>query len=411
MRDKRAGYFQPRMTAVDLFSGCGGISCGLERAGFRTLAGVDVERDCLQTFRANFPHALALERDLSQAEPEALMEEIGVSRSGLDLLAGGPPCQGFSKNVPRRSRYLEDPNNRLVASFLRFAEAMMPRFILMENVAEMKAGFEGAYTGLLLEVLGAKRLGYAVTHGVVNAPDFGVPQRRRRTFFLASRDGERIDFPAATHGKGGGLGLFALPGHVTVWDAISDLPPLEHGEGVDPCDYAAAAGSLFQGWARRGSERVHNHIARHLQPTQYQRLVSLEPGQGIKDLPDALRPKSGYSGAYGRLTKTMIAPTITRWVFHPGSGRFGHPVHPRVITIREAARLQAFPDTFRLIGTYIQQSHQVGNAVPPLLAELVGCSITGCSGADNAPYSEASHSASVSRLTSSPSAGAGNSML
>lgn len=411
MKENRGDDIQPGMTAIDLFSGCGGISCGLERAGFRTLAGVDVERDYLQTFRANFPHAQALEHDLSRAEPATIMEEIGVSRGDLGLLAGGPPCQGFSKNVPRRSRYLEDPKNQLVASFLRFAEALRPRFILMENVAEMQAGFEGAYTSLLLESLGAKHLGYAVTHGVVNAPDFGVPQRRRRTFFLASRDGERINFPAETHSKGGGLGLFPLPGHVTVWDAIGDLPPLEHGEGVDPCDYAASVENQFQGWARGGSEKVHNHIARRLRPTQHQRLVSLEPGQGIKDLPDALRPKSGYSGAYGRLTKTMIAPTITRWVFHPGSGRFGHPVHPRVITIREAARLQAFPDTFRFVGTYIQQSHQVGNAVPPLLAELIGRSLTGHSTIDDAPYREASHSASVSRLTISPSAGAGNSVL
>lgn len=394
------------MTAIDLFSGCGGLSCGLERAGFQILAGVDIEQDYLQTFRLNFPNALSLERDLSQAEPIALMAEVGVSRGGLDLLAGGPPCQGFSKNVPRRDRYFEDPKNQLVAAFLRFAEALMPRFILMENVAEMKAGFEGAYTSLFLEALGSKHLGYTVTHGVVHAADFGVPQRRRRTFFLASRDQEKIKFPNPTHSKHSALEMFGSQGHVTVWDAISDLPSLEHGEGRDPCDYVVSARNQFQCWARQGSYKVHNHVARRLQPIQYQRLSCLEPGQGIKDLPDEIRPKSGYSGAYGRLTKSMVAPTITRWVFHPGSGRFGHPVSPRVITIREAARLQAFPDTFCFAGTYIQQSHQLGNAVPPLLAEVIGETI-----ANDLPYSDASHSASVSRLTSSPSVGARNSLL
>jgi DNA (cytosine-5)-methyltransferase 1 len=395
-----------KMTAIDLFSGCGGISCGLERAGFRLLAGIDVEEAYLQTYRINFPQALSLVRDLSQTEPSALMAEVGVTRATLNLLAGGPPCQGFSKNVPRRSRYLEDPKNQLVASFLHFADALRPRFILMENVAEMKAGFEGNYTNLLIESLEAKHLGYSVIHGIVNAPDFGVPQRRRRTFFLASRDGEKIAFPTPTHAKTGGLDLFAPEGHVTVWDALGDLPPLEHGEGRDPCDYAAAAQNPFQQWARQGSEQIFNHVARRLQPTQYRRLAVLEPGQGIKDLPDELRPKSGYSGAYGRLTKSMVAPTITRWVFHPGSGRYGHPVQPRVITIREAARLQAFPDTFRFAGTYIQQSHQVGNAVPPLLAELIGRSLT-----NDWSHNVASHSANVSKLTLSSSVGAGKSML
>ena len=126
---------------------------------------------------------------------------------------------------------------------------------------------------------------------------------------------------------------------------------------------------------RNGSTTVTNHVARHLQPTQYERLASILPGQGLKDLPKHLRPKSGYSGAYARLTKEMIAPTITRWVFHPGSGRFGHPVDIRVITIREAARIQGFPDSFEFVGTYTQQAGQVGNAVPPLLAERIAESL------------------------------------
>lgn len=406
MREKITQNISTRMTAIDLFSGCGGISCGLERAGFRVLAGIDSDNLCLQTYKINFPQALSLMRDLSKTEPCVLMDEIGLTRGALDLLAGGPPCQGFSKNVPRRNRYLEDPKNQLIATFLHYADALRPRFILMENVAEMKAGFEGAYTSLLIESLEAKHLGYTVQHSVINAPDYGVPQRRRRTFFLASRDAENIVFPAATHTKIGGSDLFTPQSHVLVWDAIGDLPVLEHGEGIELWNYAAPPQNEFQRWVRQGNNHVYNHIARRLQPTQYQRLALLEPGQGIKDLPDELRPKSGYSGAYGRLTKSMVAPTITRWVFHPGSGRFGHPVQARVITIREAARLQAFPDTFRFDGTYIQQSHQVGNAVPPLLAEIIGRSLIGAS-----PHRVASHSASVSKLTFSSSVGAGNSLL
>jgi len=379
MSKQKNGCRAQELTALDLFCGGGGISCGLERAGFRVLAGVDNEPTYIQSYRVNFPKALSLAHDLSETPAVQVMQEAGIKRGCLDVLAGGPPCQGFSKNVPRKNRYLEDPKNQLVAAFLRFAEASMPRFILMENVAEMKEGFDGAYTSLLLEALESKHLGYAVTHRVLHAPDFGVPQRRRRAFFLASRDGEQVEMPHPTHSKcAEGGDLFAPTSYVTVWDAISDLPPLEHGEGISPCGYETEPQNDFQRWARLGSEdvdQVYNHVARKLQPTQYERLSSLEPGQGMRDLPEHLRTKSGYSGAYGRLTRTMIAPTITRWVFHPGSGRFGHPVQPRVITIREAARLQAFPDSFRFAGTYIQQSHQVGNAVPPLLAERIGLAV------------------------------------
>ena len=370
-----------QLSAVDLFCGCGGISCGLEKAGFQMMAGVDIEATCLQSYKVNFPDAVSLCLDLSEISAIQVMQEIGVKRGSLDILAGGPPCQGFSKNVPRRNRYREDPKNQLVAAFLRFAEASMPRFILMENVAEMKEGFERAYSNLLLESLESKHLGYTVTNRVLHAPDFGVPQRRRRAFFLASRDAEQIDLPSLTYSKpSDDSGLFAPRFYVSVWDAIGDLPPLEHGEGVSPCDYEIEPQNDFQRWARLGSRNVYNHIARRLQPTQHERLSALQPGQGLPDLPQHLRPKSGYSGAYGRLTKSMIAPTITRWVFHPGSGRFGHPVQPRVITIREAARLQAFPDNFHFFGTYIQQSHQVGNAVPPLLAEQIGLAVAAQSG-------------------------------
>ena len=360
------------LTAVDLFCGCGGISCGLRDAGFRVLAGIDNTPEYLQTFSANFPNALSLCADVSQTKPSMVLSQIGLKKGELTLLAGGPPCQGFSKNVPRKNRVAEDPRNQMIYAFLRFAEAFMPRFVLLENVAEMKAGFDGAYTNLLIESLEAKHLGYHVQYGVLNAQDYGVPQKRRRTFFLASRDNESASFPAPTHHGADAASLFSGSPYTSVWDAIGDLPLLEHGQGTAPCAYAALPQNDFQKQARGKQTLVSNHVARFLQPTQLARLSCLKPGQGLRDLPDTLRPKSGYSGAYGRLTKEMTAPTITRWVFHPGSGRFGHPVQARVITIREAARLQAFPDHFSFKGTYIQQSHQIGNAVPPLLIQKIG---------------------------------------
>lgn len=307
------------------------------------------------------------------------MQMVGVKPGELNLLAGGPPCQGFSKNVPRKNRFLEDPRNELIKAFLDYCEALRPRFILMENVAEMKNGFEQSYTDEILFRLVEE--GYLVTHTVINAADFGVPQRRRRAFFIANRDDVQFNLPEPTHSKNNSGGLFDLPSHITVWEAIGDLPSRKHTDNVDmPCEYTCKPFSDFQRLMRNGSKTVTNHVARFLQPTQYERLSSIKPGQGMKDLPAHLQTKGGYSGAYGRLTKDMIAPTITRWVFHPGSGRWGHPVDTRLLTIREVARIQSFPDNYEFVGTYTQRAGQLGNAVPPLLAQRIAESMLTQSG-------------------------------
>lgn len=360
--------------AIDLFCGCGGISAGLERAGFSIAAGVDIEPNYISTFTHNFPEAKSLNLDISKVAAKDFMQTLGLRAGEVSLLAGGPPCQGFSKNVPRKNRYLEDPKNRLVKSFLDYCETLKPRFVLLENVAEMKNGFDQAYSDEIIERLGDE--GYAVSHAVLNAADYGIPQRRRRAFFLGCRDGAELNFPNPTHvphGKSGSL--FLMPERVTVWDAIGDLPSVKHGEGAETMPYASLPFSDFQESVRTRRKTVTNHVARFLQPTQYERLASLKPGQGLKDLPERLKTKGGYSGAYGRLTKDMIAPTITRWVFHPGSGRWGHPIDIRLLTIREVARIQGFPDSFDFVGTYVQRAGQLGNAVPPLLAEQVAKSI------------------------------------
>jgi DNA (cytosine-5)-methyltransferase 1 len=359
-------------TAVDLFCGCGGISLGLRAAGFRILAGADLDQKYICSFEKNFPEAMTIQIDLSNVTPADFMGNIGVAKGDLDLLAGGPPCQGFSKNVPRKYRFLEDTRNLLIKTFLDYCEALQPRMVLMENVAEMKNGFDQTYTEEIISRL--EDAGYTVTHAVLNAADYGIPQRRRRAFFLANNVGHNFFPPSPTHlppTKTPQASLLPFPAYVTVWDAIGDLPPLSHGEGVERAEYVSGPQSVFQRSMRGQQRTVKNHVARYLQPTQYARLASLTPGQKHSDLPEDLKVKSGYSGAYGRLTKDMVAPTITRWVFHPGSGRWGHPVDTRVLSIREVARIQSFPDDFEFVGTYNQQAGQLGNAVPPLLAQRI----------------------------------------
>ncbi len=357
-------------SVIDLFCGCGGLAAGARAAGYSVVAGVDLEPKYISTFKHNFPEAVAVDGDLSLIEPKDFAAGLGITRGQLGLLVGGPPCQGFSKNVPRRARYMEDERNRLVLTFLKYCEYLRPNAVLMENVAEMKNGFDQTYSDEVVDALTAA--GYEVTHAVLNAADFGVPQRRRRAFFVGVQRRRGVALPRPTHAaEGHGGGLFALPSHISVWDAIGDLPPLVHGEGHDILDYSTGPQSAYQEWARGQSTSVRNHVSRRLAPIQYDRLAALEPGQGLKDLPPALQTKGGYSGAYGRLTKEMIAPTITRWVFHPGSGRWGHPVDVRTLSIREIARIQSFPDAFSFVGSYVQQAGQLGNAVPPLLAQRI----------------------------------------
>ena len=363
---------QKHFKAFDLFCGCGGISCGLKLAGFNLLGGLDCEEKYISSYITNFSSECSFNKDILTLSNSFLTDHFSLRPFDLDLLAGGPPCQGFSKNVPRSQRTVDSDNNVLVNSFISFCEFTKPKAFLMENVAEMRKGFGAHYTHTILKRLSNK--GYQIDHEVLNSADFGVPQNRRRAFFI----GIHKDFSTNCDSFFNDV-LFAsvrspssfLPETVTVWDAISDLPSLKDGQGQSPASYEKRPASTYQIWARNGSGRLLNHVARKLTNIQKQRYEHLNPGEGIKDLPDHLRPKSGYSGAYGRLKRNMLAPTITRWVFHPGSGRYGHPNDRRVITIREAARLQGFPDWFEFSGSYCDQAGQVGNAVPPKLIEFL----------------------------------------
>ena len=307
------------------------------------------------------------------------MDSLGIVPGDLDCLIGGPPCQGFSKNVPAAYRFLEDSRNQLSQDFLRFVDEMRPKVVVMENVAEIYNAYEGIVRQEIIDSLG--KLGYEVDVDNLFAPDYGIPQRRRRCFFFASRTGVFPLLSPPTFGKVASTTLFGqVQSHRSAWSAISDLPVLQNGEGYEPMDYELPALNAYQILMRSNSNALYDHVTRKLNTKQYTRIASLEPGQGLKNLPKEIRPKSGYSGAYGRLDFEMVAPTITRWFFHPGSGRFCHPHEVRLLTIREAARLQSFSDDFVFTGTYIEKSHQVGNAVPPLIMQSIAVNIKVCLG-------------------------------
>jgi DNA (cytosine-5)-methyltransferase 1 len=364
-----------KLKVVDLFSGCGGLSIGFEMTGkFEVVAGNDFDRDSLQAFSANHPNAQVWEGSISDLDPHRLMADLGLKRGELDVLVGGPPCQGFSRNRARRhfdGKFQDDPRNYLFKEFLRFAEAFLPRALLIENVPDMIVKENGRFEHEICEALDG--MGYQHHRAaVLNAANFGVPQRRRRAIILASREGV-ISLPEPTNSNESDEGrLFQGLPWLTIRDAIGDLPSLpEGGGGVSPGPYASAPQNAFQELLRAGAAEVSDHVSWMLSKVQSERLRHLGPGDGFECLPPDLAPKSGYGSAYRRMSWDIPALTITTWMYHPGSGMFFHPSDHRTITVREGARLQSFPDNTVFVGGKVSRCRQVGNAVPPLLAQAL----------------------------------------
>lgn len=363
------------LTLIDLFCGCGGLSLGFEAAGFEVLAGNDFDDAALQAFSLNHPRAQVWPGSIEELNPSQLLESLPVGFGELDVLAGGPPCQGFSKNRARRhqqGQFVDDPRNYLFKEFLRFVEGFQPRVVVIENVPEILIKQEGLFAREIETKLAS--MGYSMSARVLNAAEYGVPQRRKRAIIVAAREGT-ITFPDPTHGPDDAAALFPLHPYVTIWEAIGDLPSLKEGGGESPGPYASEPFSSFQKDRRRDLEAVNDHVAWTMSAVQRERLSHLAPGDGFRQLPAHLQPKSGYGSAYRRMAKDIPALTITTWMYHPGSGMFFHPVDDRLITLREGARLQSFDDDVQFVGGKVARCKQVGNAVPPVLARALAESI------------------------------------
>jgi DNA (cytosine-5)-methyltransferase 1 len=372
-------------TIIDLFSGAGGLTTGFHLAGFKSLCAIDVEAKALATYKYNYPKSQIVHQDIRNVDPSELRVQLGLQKEELTVIIGGPPCQGLSRNTPADYRYLEDSRNQLYRTFLEFVREFRPHYVVMENVPEILKAYDGAIKREMIDQLEAQ--GYKVTFGSLNAANYGVPQTRSRAFFLASLD-KYLQFPESTH-----IGdlrsdyrdtiscnhLTILRSNissiVTVRDAIGDLPSLEAGQTYNKEVYPISAQTPYQAMIRNGSTKLTNHVARALSAIQMSRARVLSEGQDARNLPTELAPKKHYSGAYGRLYWDKPARTITRWVFHPGSGRFFHPTQNRTITIREAARLHSYPDNFHFLGTYTEMASQIGESVPPLLGKAIAESI------------------------------------
>jgi DNA (cytosine-5)-methyltransferase 1 len=328
----------------DFFSGCGGTSAGLRRAGLSPKIAVDFDEGALATYSANFPEAAAILDDIRYLATSSIEKYFERDRKNPVLMCACAPCQPFSKQ--NRHKSPTDERKGLLGSFGRFITRFSPELLLIENVPGIKADADSNPLFDLLELL--DDLGYHYDYDVVMAHDYGVPQSRRRLLLVASLLGP-IGLPAPTHGDG-------LRPHLTVRDAIEAFPPLAAGQS---------------------HEHVENHQAARLSPTNLERIRASRAGGSWNDWPYELRlpchaDVAGYTDVYGRMNWDRPAPALTTRCVSYSNGRFGHPVQDRAISVREAAALQTFDHSFKFIGNLASMSKQIGNAVPTRLAEAFG---------------------------------------
>lgn len=336
---------------IDLFCGAGGLALGLERAGFQISASVEMDEKACKTYRRNFGDHL-IETDIHQLSVSDLLKFADMSVGECKLLAGGPPCQGFS--VQRRGSD-EDPRNDLVLQYLRFVEGIMPEFFLMENVSGLMSTRGKPFLDKILTRVA--ELGYVTHLTKVEAADYGVPQMRKRVILV----GERATV---------GTALFQFPApnvknenYRTVRDVIADLPSPPKDGTPHP---------FVPNHAREG----------RLSALNLERIQHVPPGGGREHIPEHLQlachrnnPGHRHMDVYGRLAWDKPSGTITARFDSFTRGKFAHPVEHRSLTLREGARLQTFPDTFVFDGNREEVAKQIGNAVPPVLAEVLGAAV------------------------------------
>lgn len=348
-----------KYTAIDLFSGAGGLSQGFVQAGFKLLAGIDFDDSALKTYAHNIHGAKALKEDLFDEERAIADIEKEINNQNLDVIIAGPPCQGFSLTG---SRDINDSRNKLYVAVVHAVKHFKPKAFLIENVPGMATLYNGKVKEQIINTF--EDLGYSVsvTDKPLLAADYGVPQFRKRMFFVGFRKDlglEKFKFPNPKLDSEHYIGTAA---------AISDLPSLEGDElGENIAKYTSEPLSDYQKLMRTKSDILYNHVGtKHTDEVKW--VISQVPeGGNHKDLPPGVGESRKFNEAWTRYHSQKPSKTIDT-----GHRNHFHYKWNRVPTVRENARLQSFPDHFEFLGTKTQQNKQVGNAVPPLLAQAIG---------------------------------------
>lgn len=387
------------LKTIDLFSGCGGLATGFEMAKvpggprFECVGAIDNWQAACDAFSLNHP-VQATCAGVSEESVGAILDRVG----SIDVIAGGPPCQGFSTSGKRA---LDDPRNSLVKAYFGAVALAKPRVFLMENVSGFTTFQDGAIMREVLDL--GRELGYKTYSGIVLASLCGVPQRRRRFILVGVKEGT-FEFPNQSPTSANRRGGYLFEGHSaegdsdslvvdqrqsdgteqwTFTDATCDLPAIEAGE--QSTIYASAPANAYQKWARVDApENLADHVACGHREYFVKMMSFIPQGRSAMDpevqalTPAELRPKSGFPNSYARIRGDEPSPTITRNFTTPSSANCIHPLRNRSLTLREGARCQSFPDRYRFAGSHGDRRLMIGNAVPPLLARALGVQILRC---------------------------------
>ena len=340
---------------MDLFAGVGGLSYGFSKLPeFEIVAANEIEKDIAAAYTLNHPGVIMMTCDINDLTEETLGEALKGQQ--IDIIVGGPPCQSYSTLGKRQM----DDRANLFMQYKRVLNILKPKAFIFENVV----GILSMDKGKLFKQIQAEfeELGYTLKHKVLNAVDFGVPQQRERVILVGFRGENNFEYPEPTHGEG-------LKPHVTLRQAIGDLPVLKSGQSSNR--YAFQPDNDFLHFVRATVKELTEHSAPKNGDHLIRIMEALKDGQCKDDLPDDIRPKSGYGNTYAKLWWDRPSTTITRNFSCPSSSRCIHPRDSRAMSIREGARLQSFPDDYQFYGSDSMKRLEIGNAVPPLLSMAI----------------------------------------
>ena len=353
-----------RYNVIDLFCGCGGFSKGFEEAGFDIRFGIDFWKDAVATYQYNFPSAVVVNDNITNVNGNTILDKLGMQAKDIDVIIGGPPCQGFSVSG---KRMIDDERNKLYKSFVQIVFEIQPKIFVMENVPGLVRLFGGKVAKQVLEDF--SKIGYKVQMRILSADNYGVPQQRKRVFFVGLNSNKlkntEYKYPDPLCGNGTEIPAW------TCKDAISDLDFVPDDEIMgEDIPYKIEIQNKYQQKMRENSTSILNHsITIHNDKTK--KIIAMVPdGGNYRDLPKKLWDTRKVHIAWTRMDSKKPCFTIDT-----GHNHHFHYKENRVPTVRESARIQSFPDTFKFIGIKTSQLKQVGNAVPPLLAKAIGESI------------------------------------
>ena len=356
------------MKVIDLFAGVGGLSSGFRKAGYDIVLANEIDKSISDSYKKNHPDTLMINDDIKNFIP--YLDELNDK---VDVIIGGPPCQGFSMagaRIRKKNAFLEDPRNFLFRNYFEVVQKVEPKYFIMENVPGILSMSNGKIIeeieNLFSDETNFKKGKYYIYKQVLCASDYGVPQDRHRLIIFGSK--KKINFKKAFEETKNRMIKSGEIKKATIYDAISDLNYLSSGEGDFEQDYKNKPLTEYQKERRKNSKILYNHKATTHNKVAIDRINELKPGGRRLDLKEGKNIKSVHSGAYGRMRWEDLSKTIITRFDTPSSGVYIHPEQARTITPREAARLQSFDDDFIFYGNKSSVIKQIGNAVPPLLA-------------------------------------------